>query len=180
MKQISTTTAILLAINEFGDNPFSIYNITKSIRKSVRDETYELRYYFDDVEHDSVKSYFLELVDSGLLDDYYVRNNPNGYREYCKTILNVIPSSTVPRKTLDVTSTVQNAMSTTVLPTDVQLKIYTYLKGRGYSATMKQIQSRLKGHSYTCQEIKDFLDKINLIDPNSATLPSSLSWTVKI
>jgi hypothetical protein len=176
MKHISTTTAILLAINEFGDNPFSIYNITKSIRKSVRDGAYELRYYFDDVEHDLVKDYFLELIDNGLLDHYYVRNNPNGYREYSKTIPNVIPKATIP----DPTAVVQNAMATTILPKEVQLKIYTYLKGRGYSATMKQIQSRLKGHSYTCQEIKDFLDKINLIDPNSATLPTSQTWTVKI
>jgi len=180
MKQISTTTAILLTINEFGNTPFSIYDITKSIRQNVRDKNYTLRYEFDNVEHDMVKDHFMELVDNGLFDDFYVRSNPNGYREFSKTIPTVIPSSTVPRKTLDVTTKVQNAMNTTVLPTDVQLKIYTYLKGRGYSATMKQIQSRLKGHSYTCQEIKDFLDKINLIDPVSTTLPTSQAWTVKI
>lgn len=176
MKQISTTTAILLTINEFGNTPFSIYDITKSIRQNVRDKNYTLRYEFDNVEHDMVKDHFMELVDNGLFDDFYVRSNPNGYREFSKNVPNVIAKSTTP----DPTMVVQNAMATTVLPKEVQLKIYTYLKDRGYSATMKQIQSRLKGHSYTCQEIKDFLDKINLIDPVSTTLPTSQAWTVKI
>jgi hypothetical protein len=175
MKQISTTTAILLAIKEFGDNPFSIYNITKTIRKNVRDGEYELRYDFDNVEHDAVKGYFVELVDNGLLDDYYVRNNPNGYREFAKSIPTNVPNTSP----VDPNTIVQNAMATTVLPTDVQVKIYNYMKNNG-PVSMKRIQSRLKGYKYTCAEIKDFLDKINLVDPQSTAYPTSQVWTVKI
>ena len=176
MKTISATIAILLAIKEFGDTPFSIWNITKNIRKNVRDGGYELEDWGDDVEHDMVKENFIKILDSSLLDDYYVHNNPNGYREYSKNIINQLPTATIP----DPTSVVQSAMATTVLPKDVQLKIYSYLKGRKYSATMKQIQSRLKGHNYTCQELKDFLNKINLIDPQSLDYPTSQAWTVRI
>jgi hypothetical protein len=180
MKQISTTTAILLVINAFGDSPFSIWDITKSIREDVRNGEYELRYEHNNVGHDMVKDYFLELVDNGLLDDFYVRNNPNGYREFSRNIPNVIPKTTTPKTTTpDPTAVVQNAMNTTVLPKDVQLKIYTYLKNNGPSS-MKKIQSRLKGYPYTCQEIKEFLDKINLIDPQSSAYSTSQAFTVRI
>jgi hypothetical protein len=177
MKQISTTTAILLAINTFGDSPFSIYDITRAIRKNVKDGEYELRYEFDNVEHDYIKDYFTELLDAGLLDHYYARNNPLGYREFCKTIPNtntpVAPTSPTP------TAVVQAAMATTNIPVDVQKKIYSYLKNNG-QVTTKMIQSRLKGHPYTCKDIYEFLDKINLIHPNSKNFPDSAKFTVAI
>jgi hypothetical protein len=174
MKTITVTTAILLTLKEFVNDTFSIHDVTKNIRKNVRNGEYELVDYVDSVPHDLVKTHFLELIDNGLLDNYYVRNNPNGYREYC---LNPTFDSVQPA-TADPTTVVQNAMATTVLPTDVQLKIYAYLKNNG-PANMKRIQSRLKGYNYTCQEIKDFLDKINLIDPASSVNPPSQAYTVK-
>jgi len=164
-----------LAIAEFGDNPFSIWNITKTIRKNVRNGEYELKHYLDDVPHDMVKEYFTELLDGGILNDYYVRNNPSGYREFAKTMPTNVPSTTP----VDPTTIVQSAMATTVLPTDVQVKIYNYMKNNG-PVSMKKIQSRLKGYNYTCSEIKDFLDKINLVDPQSSAYPTSQAWTVRI
>lgn len=172
MKQISTTTAILLAINTFGDSPFSIYDITKTIRKNVGDGEYELRYDFD-VEHDNIKDYFTELVDEGLLDGYYVKYNSGGYREFCKNPTTITQAQTTP------TAMVQAAMATTNIPVDVQKKIYAYLKNNG-AVTTKQIQSRLKGHPYTCSEIFDFLNKIRLIDPNTVTSPVSQRVTLAI
>jgi len=181
MKTISMTVAILLAIKEFGNDVFSIHDITKNIRKNLNDSVYQLRYMFDQVDHNDVKDYFTELVDSGLLDDYYVRYNPSGYREYSKngstsspvnnpqtTHTQVIPRNTVPA-----------APSTTKIPTDVQVIVYKYMKNNG-PVTMKQIQSRLKGHPYTCEDIAQFLDKINLIDPVSKILPYSRMSTVAI
>ncbi len=178
------TTAVLLAIKSFGTTKFSIYNITKEIRGSINNGDYELFVYGDDVEHDTVKEHFLELLNGGILDGVNETHNPNGYREYqfgivCPTTIpqaNASPTDTLKAKT---TAVVQAAMASTVIPTDVQLKIYDYLKNNS-PVTTKQIQSRLKGHPYTCKDIYEFLDKINLIDPNSKNFPDSAKFTVAI
>lgn len=181
MKQISTITAIFMAINEFGDNSFSIHDITKFIRKNVADGNYELRWYLDKVEHNTVKEYFLELIEFDLLNDYNIRNNPNGFREFYKNVPNVLPNAITPvtQPVVTPTTIVQNAINSTVIPTDVQLKIYKYLKNNG-NVTTKMIQSRLKGHPYTCKDIYEFLNNIQLIDTTSDTLPVSQRFTVAI
>jgi hypothetical protein len=168
MKTLNIVTAILLNIKSFGSDPFSIYDITKSIRLDVADESYELSDFGDLVEHETVKENFLELLENGLLDSYTVSHNPAGYREYQVND----GSSPSPQQT----ATVQPL---TNIPTDVQLIIYKYMKNTG-PVTMKQIQSRLKGHSYTCKDIKEFLEKINLIDTNSKNYPDSQKFTVAI
>lgn len=177
MKQIHVITAILLSLKDFGTDTFSIHNITLDIRDRINIQEYELEYFEDRISHDVVKTYFTQLLDNGILFKYDRANNPNGFWEYTRQITS---SKTVTTPTPDpVTTTVVNAMASTVLPTDVQLKIYSYLKNNG-PASMKRIQSRLKGYSYTCSEIKDFLDKINLIDPQSSAYPDSQVFTVKI
>jgi hypothetical protein len=173
MKTISTTAAILMAINEFGDNPFSIWDITNSIREHVNDEHYQLRYEFDNVEHETVKDFFLEIADSGLLDDYYTKFNVNGYREFCK----VNPVMSQPAVVTKVVPTPTTATVDVRFPPSVQEKMYNYIKNRGPSS-MKQIQSRLKGHNYTCQELYDFFNKIGLIDKTATTTNISEQYTV--
>ena len=172
MKTMTMTTAVLLAIKSFGTTPFSIYNITAEIRDNVNSSRYELAIFEDDVNHEDVKEHFQELVDNGLLDDYYTNYNPAGYREFCTvdpTLSNPVASVNIPA-----------AVANTTIPTDIQLKIYKYLKNRG-PATMKQIQSRLKGQPYTCKDIYDLLNNIGLIDPNSSQYDStSQKFTVAI
>lgn len=160
------TVAILLAIKEFGDNIFSVHNITTHIRDQINMGSYELRDTLDKVSHNDVKDYFSELVENGFLSDYMVRHNPSGYREFSKNPTNA-------------TNTQPTPVSTTKIPTDIQVIVYKYMKNNG-PVTIKQIQSRLKGHPYTCEDIAQFLDKINLIDPVSKILPYSRMSTVAI
>ena len=105
------------------------------------------------------------------METYIKYPNGAGYRQYTW--------GGVATPTVSPTVIVQTAMASTNIPKDVQAKIYSYLKNRGPSS-MKKIQSRLKGHSYTCQEIYDFLNAINLIDKSSTQNTISETYTVKI
>jgi hypothetical protein len=167
-----------MAINEFGDNPFSIWDITNSIRDHVNDGDYQLRYEFDNVEHKTVKDFFLEIADSGLIDNYYTKFNVNGYREFCK-VNPVSPHPTVVTTRVVPTPTTTTATVDVRFPPSVQKKMYNYIKNRG-PVSMKQIQSRLRDYNYTCQELFDFLNKIGLIDKNTTTTSISEQYTVCI
>ena len=168
MKRITLTTAILMAIKAFGNLKFSIHNITTWSRDEVNNGNFEVYYLGDTIPHSEVKETFEEIVDCGLLDDYS-KGYENGYRVYSKQNDEDQGDANTP----------QAYTPQTTIPTDVQLIIYNYMKNNG-PVTMKQIQSRLKGHPYTCAEIADFLDKIKLIDPVSKILPISKMMTAKI
>lgn len=193
MKTIHPITAILLAIKEFGTDKFSIYNITASVRDHLNAGDYEIE---DDlngtyITHEEVKRYFEELWDTDLLSHYYDKSfNSQGYREYQ---LSAIFRDDIDLDDLDdalnsdepignppiklTADAIKNACVASGIPFDVQKKMYAYIKNNG-PVTMKQIQSRLKA-PFTCSELKDFLAKINLIDPNtSADYPSHVK-TVK-
>lgn len=176
MKTLKITTAILLAIKGFGTSQFTIYDITRTIRNDTSSGAYEVYSYGDDIDHDMVKEEFMELWVNGVLGGILLSYNPSGYREYQWVGAN---QPQPPQTTMTPTTVVQTAMATTSIPKDVQVKIYAYLKNNG-PATMKQIQSRLKGYSYTCQEIRDFLQVLNLIEPQTTVLSVSQQATVKI
>jgi hypothetical protein len=178
MKTIQTTTAILIAIKSFGTTKFSIWDITKVIRKNLNDIVYLLdtSYQENYVYHDDVKELFLELLENGILEGVNETHNPNGYREYQFGVAS--PTTITPAQSTP-TAVVQTAMASTNIPVDVQKKIYSYLKNNG-AVTTKMIQSRLKGYPYTCKDIYEFLDKINLIDPNSKNYSDSQKFTVAI
>lgn len=177
MKTIRITTAIFLAIKELETTGFSIYELTKNIRERVNDGDYYLYEYGNDVQHDMVREHFLEFNNEGLLShlDMTVRH---GYRQYISNI----PVTATPTPTMvpiPCSVIVQNAIASTNIPTDVQLKIYTYLKNSGVVST-KMIQSRLKGHNYTCEDIYKFLNDIKLMNTTFDNLPVSKRITVKI
>lgn len=178
MKTINVITAILATINGFGNDVFSIYNITRSIRDDVNDELYQLEDYVDDVQHDVVKLYFNQLLDNGILNDYSVRYNVLGYREYVKTDVTQVQVQVQPQaQPQNNLPNVSQISQNSVFPFDVQRKMYSYIKNNG-PVTMKMIQSRLKGHSCTCDQLKDFLSQLNLVDPNTVANPSSKVRTV--
>lgn len=180
MKQIHTITAILLAVKEFGTNKFSIWEITNKIRQHLNDGDYELLYGDNSrtyIHHHENKECFKELWDNGLLDNYDKSFNSQGYREFQLNDdtdnLNDGLRSPPVKMTVD---DIANACNASGIPTDVQKKMYSYIKNNG-PVTMKQIQSRLKA-PYTCEQIKDFLSKIYLIDPNTSSNPNSQVKTV--
>lgn len=180
MKTIQTTTAILMAIKSFGAKKFSIWDVTKEIRIKLLNFEYELDrdYNENNVYHEDVKELFLELLENGILEGIDETHNPSGYREYQ---FGVASPTTIPPQSTNgsITNTVQVAMTSTTIPVDVQKKIYSYLKTHGV-VTTKQIQSRLKGHPYTCKEIYEFLNNIKLISDNADNLPVSQKFTVAI
>lgn len=176
MKTIQTVTAILMAIKSFGTTKFSIYDITKEIRKNLSDSNYLLdtSYQENYCYHEDVKELFLELLENGILDGVNETHNPNGYREYQ---FGLASPATIPQAQTTPTAVVQTAMTSTNIPVDVQKKIYSYLKNNS-PVTTKQIQSRLKGHPYTCKDIYEFLNNINLMkDSDTSTLPVSYRFT---
>lgn len=179
MKNINAITAILLALKNIGNEEFSIFNITLEIR----DQLYLGIYQIDSanfIPHEEVKKNFEELQLMGLLDDYTVSHSVDGYRLYqLKQVIVNIPDASVPTPTQSALDRVQAISRASIIPMDIQKKIYAYLKGNG-SVSMKQIQSCLKNQPYTCKDIKTFLGQLQLIDPNTATLPDSQSKTIKI
>jgi len=179
MKQINAITAILLALKNIRNVQFSIYNITLEIRDQMYLGTYQIDY-TNFISHAEVKKNFEELELMGLLDDYTVSHNVDGYRLYqLKQEMVNIPDASVPTPIQSALVRVQAISRASVIPMDIQKKIYTYLKGNG-SVSMKQIQSRLKNQPYTCKDIKNFLAQLQLIDPNTTSLPDSQAKTIKI
>lgn len=180
MKEMYLNTAILLAIKSYGDTPFSMYDITLKIREDVNNGDYELKEYGTEVLHSEVKEFFLDLINNNLMELSTDYDPMNGYREFTNKKDNT-PTVTVIPKTPSPTpvnlSPAPKTPKTCSIPTDVQVKIYKYLKGNG-PTKIKSIQSRLKGYPYTCKDIKEFLNKINLIDPATANAPASLTYTV--
>lgn len=160
-----------MSIKSFQNDKFSIWNITSKIRDDVQTLKYDLTETGASVYHDDVKEAFSELLENDILEFHTVSNNTHGYREYQLNGDVNTPATPIPDiKAISVASTI---------PKDVQKKMYVYLKNNG-EVTMKQIQSRLKGHPYTCAEIKDFLAQLHLIDTKTLTLPVSQVKTCNI
>lgn len=162
MKTISLTTAVLLTLKSFADDTFSAFNITRAIRDDVQDGEYELTGLGTTVFHDAVKTSFFELLDNVLGDEYETSDSGRGYREFRK-VQSVTPVANIPVAT----PAVALPISLTVTP-EAQRVIGTYLGNNG-PATMKQLQSRLKGHPYTCKDLAEYLDSLGLIDKTTKT-----------
>lgn len=162
MKQIYITTAILAAIKSFGDNGFSIYDITSKIRKDVASEVYTLHAWGNFLYHATVKEWVEELLAENLLNDYAITHHPDGYRVFTK-LGNDAPVVLPAYTPVDPTTATNSYYMGPITP-KVQDLILGYLKGN-FPVYVKQVQSRLKGYPYTCKEIKEFLAHKNRICP---------------
>ena len=175
MKQITLQTAVLAAVKNFRDDIFSIFNITRSIREDVANGSYELTSYGTSVNHDNVKEAFLELMENVYSNEYQVRDSGRGYREFQKIAQTqtvtpcVAPGCTNPSTTSCATPQCPQASS---FPKDVTDCITAYLRNNG-PRTMKQIQSRLKGFSTTCEDLASYLANLGLVDKSTACNPPS-------
>jgi hypothetical protein len=177
MKTISLTTAVLLTLKSFASDTFSIFNITRAIREDVNDGEYEISGSGRTVSHDEVKSIFIELLDDVIGDQYDVSDSGRGYREFRKTqALTPIANLPVAIQTPSLPATLPNP-TPIKLSTEAQGIIGKYLGNNG-PATMKQIQSRLKGHPYTCKDLAEYLDSIGLINRTTKTDAHSKIWTL--
>lgn len=168
MKQINITTAVLLAIKGFDDENFSIYDVTKEIRSCV-DKDYTIFGNSGNVPHDFVKFIFTELLENDLLTDYNSENDPGGYRVFSLADSKLVPT---PSQPLPVRTLIQPKMSL-----GDQSLIINYVVKHG-PVTMKQVQSRMKGTNYTCQEIYDFLSVVRKLPVGDQNV--SVSRTVTL
>jgi hypothetical protein len=187
MKQMTLTTAVLLAIKSYNTDTFSIYDLTRAIRQDVNDGEYEIKDLGTDIPHHAVKGVFAELQENGFLDDHLEEvDYAEGYRKFTwqdDTIHAYTPpptpvittnTSMVPNPPL--TPTLGSKSFTPITPY-VQDLIVKYITSRGIT-TVKQIQSRLKKYNYTCDTIKDFLLALHVVDPATINNPPSLVKTI--
>lgn len=202
MKTINLTIAILLAIKNFDDTPFSVANITTQLRENVNDGEYSIEKYEDNnIEHNEVRKAFVTLLENGFLDDYtieYVTNSFVPYRLFIKNTaaklptnqllatpqaLTPIPAQPVAPKTSGTfgipTSAKPNPQPSSAYNLNYkdQVKILEFVKGKG-NVTTKRIQSAIK--KYTCRDIKSFLEDAKILHPNAKTLDASKAYTIGV
>ena len=171
MKTIQLVTAVVQAICNFGTTQFSIWDITKQIRKDCNADLYELS---DEdgknLFHSDVKRVFGELFDTSFGNDYTMTHDARGFRVF---ELNRNALASPVGNTAPVTKPLKSIDANSPLSPRAQILISLYLSSKP-SATVKQIQSRLKGYPYTCREIADFLISSGNVDTSSISLPPSL------
>lgn len=163
---------------------FSAYDITTSLREKVKDGEYDITdvakdtfagAYVSVVDHSAVRDVLKELFTLDLIPNYTSTNhfNANANRgagasyvlyQFSKnpnpTASNVLSGATsVPTTPATTTVPVAQTVSATLrLPDDTMWqKAKDYLANKrafGIPATLKQVQSRLKGYSVTCEELR--------------------------
>lgn len=175
-------TTVLLAINSLGNTPFSIYDVTKTIRKKVNSGEYEFEDGGTTVPHDLIKDCFLDLLNSGLLADYTVVDSGKGYRQFVKygTCTPVVDGLFEDDDSSlgEFGAYISGCNGTDpVFCQDALTRIYDYLVNNPV-VTVKKIQSALTKYRYTCEQIKQLLRDMNILDPKSEDLPASLSYTI--
>lgn len=176
MKQITLTTAVLAATKNFRDDIFSIYNITRSIREDVESGDYEIVGSGRTVLHDEVKAAFLELMEHVYGNEYQTRDSGRGYREFQRISKTQAAQCSAPGCSNTATTSCaapacpqvapQTSQTTSSFPNDVKKSITDYLSKNG-PRTMKQIQSRLKGFSCTCEDLATYLGNLGLVDKST-------------
>jgi hypothetical protein len=162
----------LATLKSFQHDTFSVFNITRAIREDVQDEEYEITGLGKTIFHDAVKTIFFELMDNVIGDIYETSDSGRGYREFRLADSSKIntPVLNTPIANLPVAPAFVPTPNPTILSVspEAQRIIGTYLGNNG-PATMKQLQSRLKGHPYTCKDLSEYLDSIGLIDKTTKT-----------
>jgi hypothetical protein len=175
---------------------FSIHDVTKRLREQVANGDVEFSDRHLEmingqmtfrVDHESVKTIFTEYLDQGILTGLDKDYSPAGFRIFVNRPAVVVQNSTptIPVQTGSPITQSPQAVKVTnspatpqkagkVFPTIhnqlTQDAIRNYLTNtpRGQVRTMKEIQSRLKGFSVTCQEIYDFLTNDGYLTRNDS------------
>ena len=165
---------------------FSAYDITTSLREKVATGEYDIvdvrKDYFGGallavVKHDAVRDIVNELFGLDMIPNYSATNHFNSLRGVSYVVYRHGQNATIQRPTASVPTpapvaspaptaqfTNSAAQPQTVAAsqpnTDMWAKAVSYVQNKkllGQSPTLKQVQSRLKGYSVTCNEIYNFL-----------------------
>lgn len=161
-KTVVLETAVFEVIETFVNEgkSFSIYDVTKEIRKRANSEMYV----FEDltldednkysIDHSLVKTNFewIALINPSVHDlELTVSQGPN-YRIFT-------PKDAVAKPVKSIKPMIYSSKFTS----DIADKIESYLTGKFRS--VKQVQSRLRREgNFTCDEILDFLDAKGWVD----------------
>jgi hypothetical protein len=189
-------TAVYLAANQLikKGNPFSIFNVTKSIRDDVNNGSLVIDdkekvmlggKQVSDVQHDDVKRAFIEMYDNGAFPGLGNRMSADYmYREFVPSCLSSPINSTVSNTPVSAPQPVtpQPVVKICLAPqrvfSKVQTKVQAYISSKG-QPTMKQIQSRFKKAKFTCLQLADILGKAGYkITKTHPEYPSF--WTVQL
>lgn len=186
-------TVVLATINsEISTNKsFSAYDITSAIRKGIADGEIEFTDRVKEdvdgvttfrVHHNEVRDIVRDLFDAVLKDVLDYKDSGKGYMLYSLKS-GCIPMATV-KASVQATTQVTKPATPQVTPPVPQQQGHTqwlvvglrqYLDSGRSGVTLKQIQSRFKGHCFTCQDYAAILPsmgyKVNKTGPVS-------QWTV--
>lgn len=197
MKQTLFSTAILLAVAELRQaGKFSAYDVTRKLRDQVNkgeltftDRTTEdldgVQTYR--IEHDDVKDIFNDLWSNDAITNLSRKHNGN-YWEFSDaaalkpsfvggigpvTRLTLTPVTVCGANGNPLTTQVVTSRATVTSKDPLTSQVIDYLRGRaGTPTSMKQIQSRFKGVTKTCEEYAKLLIGAGYIISNS-NLPIS-------
>ena len=177
MKNITIKDAIIETLDAFGNLEFTIFDITRSIRDDVNSGQYTLPT-GKNVRHFVVRETFQNMIDDrdAIFNDYIVAIDSNrGCRTFKKVDPSTIPSTipSISSQPLPARPAANLNVRPSIIPVDIQRRMYYYIQGKNSPVTIKQIQSALKRYTYTCQELYDFLLAVNFIDPQFDSLPVS-------
>ena len=177
---VTLQTAVMMQVKDFASSntPFSVHDITRTIRKKVYNNELEIpevtvtgtSYRFD-IPHAKVKELFNELWQNGIFDpDFTLNRSFNGtYFEYSPT--STVGSTNVPLPSSVIQPSTTLAPSKVITPTFntgnsvTKNRIKNYLERcdkRGFNPTLKNVQSAIKrgnkSTGWTCEMISKLID----------------------
>jgi len=173
MTNVRFVTAVALAVQHLrAIAPFSAHNITTYLRdkvncgeltfidKSTEDVNGQTTYRID---HGEVRDVFRELLHNQLVTGLRSRN-AGGYMEYVEKQDAAQPAAFVqpPPAFVAANQSTSTITTTSVGNNDLHQKIREYLKGRHGNVTLKEIQSRFKGRTETCQDYATVLGQMGI------------------
>lgn len=169
--------AVIDAVNDLKSNgSFSAHDVTTAVRESVNAGDYALPGYEStnpafkyDVQHDAVKDVIQQLVTNGTMATLGMTSINYGgrFRTFvfdatvtaaapAPSAVSVAPAPAAPTPApvlVVATTTADDNSDVSESDSPVAQHIAAYLKQRGASATLKQIQSALKKNGLTCKDL---------------------------
>lgn len=186
------STAVLVTLRDVvtAKSPFSVHDITKSLRDSVNKG--DIAFSDKDTEdvdgvttflvsHDDVREIFNDLFRSGVLNLTKKHNGSYFTYEDCGSNSQCACKSTTPSQTTPASqaTSLQSPPQTSVSQ-DFSQKVDCYLlgRGRGSVVSMKQVQSRFDSLKLSCTDYATALASLGYRVDKSAPYPSK--WTVTV
>lgn len=183
MKNTILATAVLLAVGELRQaGKFSVLNITKKLREWANTGELELSDRTPEdvngvntyrIEHDEVKTIFNDMYNNSVIINLS-RGFNGSYYEYADngSASTVSSTSGWPKAIIAPRSYPKQPFVTKQTSDPFVQTILDYVsscRSSGKSVSMKQVQSRFKGVSKTCQEYADILVRAGYVLSNASS-----------